>query len=207
MSFVDWSYYALAVLALMSTPGPSHLLMLSNSLKHGMPRALATAAGDLSANLLQMLAAAGGLAALVLASERALSTIKWLGVAYLLWLGGRLLLRPDVAGKPDTDAPGGSRHLWWQGFATSAANPKAVVFFAAFFPLFIRPEIALAPQFSLLAATYLAIDGLFLCAYGIGAAWLAGRLAGTRRHLLNQVAGALIVLAAFALAIRTLPIH
>ncbi len=205
MTVAEWSYYALTVLVLMSTPGPSHLLMLSNSLKHGMPRALATAAGDLSANLLQMLAAAAGLAALVLASEHAFTMIKWLGVGYLLWLGLRMFR--SSAGAPNAAAvtKGKRRHLWWQGFATSAANPKAVVFFAAFFPLFIRPETPLAPQFAILAGTYLAIDGLFLCAYGLGARWLASHLEGKGRRLLDRVAGSLIIVAALALASRTLP--
>ena len=91
--------YVSTVLALMSTPGPSQLLMLSNSGAHGFRRGLATAAGDLTANALQMLAAGLGLAAVIAASATALSVIKWAGVAYLIWLGVRMIrkARPDEA--------------------------------------------------------------------------------------------------------------
>ena len=70
MTFETWAIYVLTVLALMSTPGPSQLLMLSNSGAHGFGRALSTAAGDLTANALQMLAAGLGLAAIIAASVR-----------------------------------------------------------------------------------------------------------------------------------------
>ena len=87
MTMQIWLTYIVTVLVLMSTPGPSQLLMLSNSASHGFRRSLATAAGDLSANALQMLASGLGLAVIIAASGQALLVIKWLGVAYLIWLG------------------------------------------------------------------------------------------------------------------------
>ncbi len=91
MQFDIWMIYVATVLALMSTPGPSQLLMLSNAMSHGFCRSLATATGDLSANALQMLAAGLGLAAILAASGQALGIIKWFGVAYLIWLGIRMI--------------------------------------------------------------------------------------------------------------------
>lgn len=91
MSMDVWIIYVLTVLALMSTPGPSQLLMLTNSGVHGFQRSLATAAGDLTANALQMLAAGLGLAAIIAASATALGVIKWAGVAYLIFLGVRMI--------------------------------------------------------------------------------------------------------------------
>ena len=149
MTLETWTLYVATVLVLMSTPGPSQLLMLSNSGAHGFGRGLFTAAGDLSANALQMLAAGLGLAAIVAASATALSVIKWAGVAYLIWLGIRMIRRakPDdpklAAAQPRVSA----KTLWMQGFLTSAANPKAVVFFAALFPQFISGDSAFWPQF------------------------------------------------------------
>ena len=174
MPIETWTIYLLAVLALMSTPGPSQLLMLSNSSVHGFRRSLATAAGDLSANALQMLAAGLGLAAIIAASATALSVIKWAGVAYLIWLGIRMIRRA----KPDDPRQQPHREkvslgsLWLQGFLTSAANPKAVVFFAALFPQFIAVDAAFWPQFLILSATYIVMDGLFLSTYGLGSSWL-----------------------------------
>ncbi len=119
--------YVVTVLAMMSTPGPSHLLMLSNSMAHGFKRSLATVAGDLTANLLQMLAAGLGLAALLAVYGNALAIIKWLGVAYLIFLGIRLIRNAGTRNSDSQEvAPASVRKLWLQGFITSATNPKAM---------------------------------------------------------------------------------
>ncbi|WP_422048885.1 LysE family translocator [Shimia sp.] len=206
MSFEIWTVYVVTVLALMSTPGPSQLLMLSNSGAHGFSRALSTAAGDLSANALQMLAAGLGLAAIIAASATALTVIKWAGVAYLIWLGLRMIRRA----KPDDPdlTPNRSRaslgSLWMQGFITSAANPKAVVFFAALFPQFLSPESAFWPQFLILSATYIVMDGLFLSAYGLSASWIAKRFKGTARVWIERIGGSFMIGAALLLGAKSI---
>lgn len=203
MSFDVWITYAATVLLLMSTPGPSQLLMLSNSATNGLGRGLFTAAGDLTANLLQMLAAGLGLAAIIATSGTALAVIKWLGVTYLVFLGAKMIL--GAKRKTTQAAPRTSRKtLWMQGFVTSAANPKAVVFFAALFPLFIDGALPFWPQFAILSATYLVIDGLFLTAYGGSASWLAARLRGTARLWLDRAGGGFMILAALLLGLKSL---
>ncbi|MCV6605916.1 MAG: LysE family translocator, partial [Porticoccaceae bacterium] len=154
MTLDIWLIYIATVLALMSTPGPSQLLMLSNSGVHGFRRSLATAVGDLTANICQMLAAGLGLAALIATSAAALTVIKWAGVVYLIWLGTRMILKAkaDTLGRPEAEKTS-LRNLWVQGFITSAANPKAVVFFAALFPQFISAEVPFWPQFLILSTT------------------------------------------------------
>lgn len=206
MSFEIWTLYVATVLALMSTPGPSQLLMLSNSGAHGFGRALFTAAGDLSANALQMLAAGLGLAALIAASGAALSFIKWAGVVYLIWLGIRMIRRA----KPDDPHLSAKRpavslqSLWMQGFFTSAANPKAVVFFAALFPQFISDGTAFWPQFLILSVTYIVMDGLFLSAYGISASWIAARFKGRARVWIERLGGSFMIVAAVLLGFKTI---
>ena len=205
MSLDIWMIYVATVLALMSTPGPSQLLMLSNCGTHGFRRGVFTAAGDLTANALQMLAAGLGLAALIAASATALAVIKWAGVAYLIWLGVRMILKarpndPDLSRK----APRVSlRGLWMQGFITSAANPKAVVFFAALFPQFISADVAFWPQFLILSATYIAIDGMFLSAYGLSASWIARRFQGTAKLWIERAGGAFMIVAAILLGLKS----
>jgi threonine/homoserine/homoserine lactone efflux protein len=188
----------------MSTPGPSHLLMLSNSMTHGFRPALATAAGDLSANTLQMLAAGFGLASLVFASETAFLVVKWGGVAYLVWMGlGKIRRAGRVPLAAGAEAPRVRRRaLYMQGFITSAANPKAVVFFAALFPLFLRHDAPLAPQLLLLGATFVAIDGTFLCSYGGFAAWLARVLRAHWTVWLDRGAGLGLIAAAVLLGLK-----
>lgn len=202
MTLETWTLYVGTVLLFMSTPGPSQLLMLSNSIGSGFQRAVFTAGGDLTANFLQMLVAAIGLASIVASSAGFFLAVKWAGVAYLAYLGLKLILsRPDdvaLAGQR-----GRSRQaLYWQGFVTSAANPKAVIFFAALFPQFIDPSRALLPQFAALSATYLAIDGTFLLAYGRGADWISRKLKPAARRQLNRVSGGFLIGAAVLLGMK-----
>lgn len=206
MSFDVWMLYVATVLALMSTPGPSQLLMLSNSGAHGFRRGLATAAGDLTANALQMLAAGLGLAAVIAASATALSVIKWAGVAYLIWLGVRMIrkAKPDEAELVVKAARVSLGNLWMQGFLTSAANPKAVVFFAALFPQFLSSEAAFWPQFLILSATYIVMDGLFLSAYGGSASWIAKRFKGTARVWIERLGGGFMIGAAVLLGLKSI---
>ena len=205
MTIETWLAYVATVLVLMSTPGPSHLLMLSNSLSNGFARATATAAGDLSANVLQMLAAGLGMAALLRASEYGFTIIKWAGVGYLIWLGGRQIARSFRSSALPTGAPRtSSRELWLQGFVTSGANPKAVVFFAALFPQFLRESGGFWLQMAILGVTYLVIDGTFLCAYGLGAGWLGTRLRGPTKALLDRVAGGCLIVAAILLGLKSI---
>ncbi len=203
MTFETWLAYTITVLVLMSTPGPSHLLMLSNSLANGFRPSLATAAGDLTANGLQMLAAGLGLAAVLASSRYGFLAVKWAGVAYLAWLGiqkirGSLGTKAGLVGAPAASR----RRLWFQGFVTSAANPKAVVFFAALFPQFLDRQATLWPQILGLGATYLVIDGVFLVSYGAGAEWLGTRLRGPASRWLDRLAGGFMVGAAVLLGLK-----
>lgn len=206
MTMEIWTIYVATVLALMSMPGPSQLLMLSNSGAHGFHRSLATAAGDLTANALQMLAAGLGLAVLIATSATALSVIKWMGVVYLIWLGVRMIARADPK-DPSTDIAQPSvslGNLWLQGFVTSAANPKSVVFFAALFPQFIDADSSVWPQLLILSATYIVMDGCFLSAYGIGASWVSRRFKGAAKAWIERIGGGFMILAGILLGLKSI---
>jgi threonine/homoserine/homoserine lactone efflux protein len=185
-------------------PDTSQLLIVSNTMRHGLRRSLATVAGDLSANALQMTAAAFGLTAVIAASADALWVVKWLGVAYLLWIGLRLMVtRPD-ADQISAAPRARPAALYRQGFVTSSANPFAVVFFGALFPQFIDPGQPVLPQLAILGLTYIAVDGAMLILWG----WLAQRTLGRIRWLqgawLNRASGALMIAAAALLGNRDL---
>ena len=204
MTLNTWVLYIGTLFVFMATPGPSHLLMLSVSMANGFRRSLATASGDLTANAIQIALAGTGLAAIVTVSRYGFAIVKWAGVAYLVWIGVRQILASfkNTTGseRTATSSPG---QLWLRGFVTSAANPKAVVFFAALFPQFIDPTATLLPQILILGGTYLVIDGLFLSAYGKGAAWIAARLRTRYRPWLDRAAGGGLIAAAVLLGMRT----
>ena len=196
------TYAAVVGVFFASPPGPSQLLMMANSLAHGVRRRLATVAGDLSANSLQMTAAAFGLAAVIGQSATALGVVKWAGVAYLVWMGfTKLRARPAKLDPADAAGPGPGV-LYRQGFLCSAANPKAVVFFAALFPQFIDPAAAIWPQLLILGATYLAVDGVLLVLWGQLAVRSLGRVRALTGPALNRVSGAMLIAAAALLASR-----
>lgn len=202
MSIETYLLYLGVVAAFFATPpDTSQFLIMSNSLRHGLRRSMATVAGDLSANVVQMTLAAFGLSAVLAANADAFWLIKWAGVTYLLWIGLRLMMaKPDGA----TQGVAQSKHLFRQGFITSSANPYAVIFFAALFPQFIDPASPILPQLVILGVTYLVIDGLILVLWG----WLAVRTVGRIKALtnvwLNRVSGALMIGAAVLLGTKDL---
>lgn len=204
MSVEVWLVYFGTILVFMITPGPSHLLMLANSLRHGAARSSATAAGDLSANALQMIAAGTGLAALLVASQGLFTAVKWAGVAYLVFMAVRAWRQAGASSGAGAASKASLKSLWLQGFFTSAANPRAVLFFAALFPQFLDPTAALAPQLLILGATYLVIDGLFLATYGLSAGWLGRRLQSSARKWIDRLGAMALFGAAILLGLRTL---
>ena len=94
------------------------------------------------------------------------------------------------------------RSLYWQGFITSAANPKAVMFFAALLPQFVNPAARTGGQFIILGVTYLVIDTCFLTTYGGFAGWMESRFQHHVGRHMNQISGALLVVAAILLGLK-----
>ena len=201
MTLETYLVYLAAVAVFFATPpDTSQLLIISNSAKHGLRRSAFTIVGDLAANSLQMTGAAFGLAAIIATSASAFTWIKWLGVAYLVWIGVQLILSKEQSNDVEANASGQSFRLFRQGFVTSMASPLAVVFFGALFPQFIDPELPVLPQLLILGVTYLIVDGAILLIWG----WLGVRAASAlKRHsfgLVNKVCGGLMVAAATLLA-------
>lgn len=190
MTLSTYLLYLAAVSLLIVTPGPTILMTMTNAVNHGPGRALVSAGGALAASLCVMALSALGLGAVLAASEAAFTALKVLGAAYLVYLGIRTFRSGDALPARQAPAPGGS--LFMQGMLVGASNPKALLFFAAFFPQFIDPGAPVLPQFAILSFTFVAGDFLMLvaCAFGVGrlAGWL--RRAGVVRWI-NRVCGSL----------------
>lgn len=201
MPMETYLIYVAAVAVFFATPpDTSQLLIISNSVRHGLKNSLFTIAGDLTANSLQMTGAAFGLAAVIATSASAFIWIKWIGVAYLIWIGLQLILAKDRGDTVCATASNQSFRLFRQGFVTSMANPFAVVFFGALFPQFIDPAMPVLPQLFILGVTYLLVDGAILLLWG----WLGVRAATALRQfsfrLVNKICGVLMIAAATLLA-------
>ena len=201
MTFEAYLIYLAAVGVFFATPpDTSQLLIIVNAARHGLRRSLWTIFGDLSANAVQMTVAAFGLAAIVATSATLFQIVKWVGVAYLAYIGLKLLFARGGGEEGAPPAPPAPLSLFRQGFLTSMSNPFAVVFFGALFPQFIDPASPAGAQLVILGATYLIVDGVILLLWarvGERAALWARDLRG-----LNRACGALMIAAAGLLAAK-----
>lgn len=172
-----WLTFVAASVVLLMIPGPTILLVLSYALSKGRSVALASAAGVALGDLVAMTASLAGLGALVMASATLFAVLKWVGAAYLIWLGVKLLRSTPSAGL-DTITTGRdvtARSVFGHAAAVTALNPKSIAFFIAFVPQFLTPGAPLVPQFAILIATFVALATLNALAYAL----LADRLRRT----------------------------
>ncbi len=174
MSTDLWLAFVAASTALLLIPGPTVLLILSYALSKGRSVAVASATGVALGDLLAMTASLLGLGALVLASAALFSVLKWVGAAYLVWLGIKLLRSAPSGGLNTvrTEREVTARGVFGHAAAVTALNPKSIAFFIAFVPQFLRPDDPLGPQFTILIATFVGLAWLNALAYAL----LADRL-------------------------------
>jgi homoserine/homoserine lactone efflux protein len=195
-------YLAAVAVFFATPPDTSQLLIISNSIRHGLRKSAYTIAGDLTANCLQMTGAAFGLAAIIATSASAFIWTKWFGVAYLVWIGVHLIMSKEQTTDVEANMSGTRFRLFRQGFVTSMANPFAVAFFGALFPQFIDPTAPVLPQLFILGLTYVVVDGAILLLWG----WLGVRAANMLQRfsfgLVNKVCGGLMIAAAALLATK-----
>jgi threonine/homoserine/homoserine lactone efflux protein len=193
MTPTTYLLYLAAVVLLIVTPGPTMLMCMTNALNHGARRAMTSVAGAITAVLGVMVLSAMGLGALLATSETAFTIAKVVGAAYLVWLGIKTFRSTTIV---DVESPAPSqRSFYLQGLLVGASNPKAVLFFAAFFPQFLNPAEPIVPQFAILAATFVACEltVLTLCALGVARLVPMLRASGPVRWI-NRVCGGLFAL-------------
>lgn len=173
MSLELWLTFVAASTALLLIPGPTVLLVLSYALSKGRSVAVASAAGVAVGDLIAITASLVGLGALVLASATLFVALKWLGAAYLIWLGVKLIRSAPCDGLvASTAVDVSARHVFCHAAAVTALNPKSIAFFIAFVPQFIRADAPLLLQFVILIATFVSLAALNALAYAV----LADRL-------------------------------
>jgi threonine/homoserine/homoserine lactone efflux protein len=222
--------FMLAGVLLNLTPGPDVLYIVNQSLRGGVRRGLVAAWGITAGCFVHVAAAALGLGAVLATSADAFNLIKWIGAAYLLWMGGRLLWRTSSARGHGPMAQEGSlmahagQHgdglaskeasgllaVFFGAFATNALNPKVALFFLAFVPQFI-PVHASNPAWSFVFLGCLFnLNSLLVCmGWALAASWLARRANGLQRvmHHLDRLTGLLFVGFGLKLALTDAPSH
>ena len=162
-----WLAFCIASFVLLAIPGPTIMLVVTYALSHGKRSAVPTALGVVLGDFVAMTASIAGLGVLLAASATMFTVLKWVGGAYLVYLGIRLWMsRPEAA--PDEDAPDRSdRAMLWHAFVVTALNPKSIVFFVAFLPQFITPGEPVLMQFVIMEVTFLMLAVVNAAAYGL----------------------------------------
>jgi len=192
--------FVAATVVLILIPGPNVTLLVATSVTYGPKRALATLAGTSGAIALQLMVVALGMTSLIPVLAEGFAWLRWIGVAYLIYLGVQQWRAAPVA-LADVDARG-QQALFWQGALVSATNPKTLLFYAAFLPQFIDPGAPVGAQMALLCVTFLVIatvlDGGYVLLAGRLRGWLRDR---RRAQLRNRLTGSLLIATGLGLAL------
>jgi|ERR1022692_790354 threonine/homoserine/homoserine lactone efflux protein len=174
--------FALATFVLTATPGPGVLYVVGRSVGGGRRAGLASMLGIETGEAVYIAGAALGITALLATSPIALSVLRYGGAAYLVLLGIRAWRQHGDEAEADRE-PAGRGHwgAYGRGLVVQLLNPKVAVFFLAYFPQFVRPGQAVAPQVIVLGVIYLTIAVVTDTCYVLLASWLADRLASNPR--------------------------
>jgi len=207
MNLHMWLLYCGTVFLISATPGPNMLHILSRSVSLGLGRSLPAMAGCMSALVTMMTASALGLTALLLALPGAFDVLRYLGAAYLVYLGIKSWRAPveeaqnaDIASETVAISPFA---VYRGGYLIAISNPKALLFVAAFLPQFINPALPKGPQFAILVATFAVIETCWYFVYALGGRGLATWLERpSAQRLFNRLTGA-VFMGFGALLLRT----
>jgi homoserine/homoserine lactone efflux protein len=187
-----------ATTILILIPGPNVALIVANSLRHGLKLGLIATLGTTAGIAIQLFVVMVGFAALVERVAGALTWIRWLGVAYLVYLGIRAWREP--ASDLSAIKPQSSGHVFWNGVLLAIVNPKTLLFNAAFLPQFVSHASNPGGQLLLLSGIFLAV---ILCGDALWAVFAASARCGLNRygHLRNRVTGGFLLGAGIGLAL------
>jgi threonine/homoserine/homoserine lactone efflux protein len=197
-----WLLYLAASIGLSLSPGPNGLLALTHGAIHGTRKALFTISGGVLGFVIIIALSLFGIGALLQASIVWLTVLKWVGGAYLVWLGIQLWRAPPMDMRP-TDGAGGKpgSALFKEGLLSAVTNPKALLFFAAFLPQFIDPGRNLVVQFAVMAGTFGIVEFVYELLIAKAAHRISPLLRRIGRHF-NQACGGIFVAIGVAMPLR-----
>lgn len=200
MSLDAYLSFVAASALLILMPGPMVALIVAKAARGGLTPGLLTVAGAATGLCVHLLAVALGLAALLAALGEAVFWLKWAGAAYLLYLGVSALLSRATAFGEAAPAREPARRTFAEAFFVQLANPKLLIFYAAFFPVFLDPARPAGPQLLLMCATFLAIEIALDSAWALSATRARPFLARAGRWG-NRITGGVLIAAAAGVAL------
>lgn len=203
MDLHTWLVYLLAAIGLSLSPGPNGLLALTHGALHGRRKALFTIAGGALGFVALIALSMFGIGTLLQASLTWLAVMKWIGGAYLVWLGLQVWRAPPIGIDAGTTSapPRDGASLFRQGLLSAVTNPKALLFFAAFLPQFIDPARSLVLQFAVMAGTFALVEIATELLIASMAQRISPWLARVGRRF-NQACGGVFVAIGAALPLR-----
>jgi len=202
MTLETWLAFLVAAILISVSPGAGAVACMATGTRYGYRRGIWNILGMQVGIALQLAIVGAGLGAVLAASTAAFAALKWLGVAYLCYLGWKQWRAPAEPVRVGAERDGGSaRALFAQGFLVNATNPKATVFFLAVLPQFIHPARPLLPQYLTVVATLTVVDLVIMSGYTLFAAKFLRLLRAPRQiRFVNRLFGGLFVGAAALLA-------
>lgn len=161
--------FAIAAAVAIAIPGPTVLLALANGSRYGIRRATFGMFGAVASDVVLVVAVGIGLGALLLASEVAFTVVKWVGVAYLAFLGIRMIFSRGALlhGDPTADPRGARSALFLKSFLVAVTNPKGYLFVGALLPQFIAPGSPQVAQYLVIGTVFCALDFAIMFAYAL----------------------------------------
>lgn len=193
--------FAATTFVVVLTPGPAAIAVAAQASSNGFARSQSAVAGVASANAVFFALSATGLSATIIASELLFAVIKWFGVAYLVYLGLSAIFSRSGGLQIERGEPRSMTSLYGKGFLVEAANPKALLYFAAILPQFLDTSMPIMPQMAIMGVTTLLFDWAVYSAYAFLGAQVARQ--GVRPSLvtaINRVAGGALLYSAFRVA-------
>jgi threonine/homoserine/homoserine lactone efflux protein len=166
MNWHLFSAFLAITVVLFLTPGPIVTLVVTTGARRGVRAALLTVAGASTGNAVLLLAIAVGLSWVLKTSAEIFEVLRWVGAAYLIWLGIQAWRHAGAAA--EAVPPGGHVHAW-RGFIVAITNPKSIAFFTAFLPQFVDQTLPVNHQLLVMCATSVAIGAILDCGWGAAA--------------------------------------
>jgi len=199
MSIEHWLAFCAASAILLAIPGPTVLLVISYALGHERRTAFATVAGVALGDFTAMTASMLGLGALLAASATIFTMLKWVGAAYLIYLGIKLWRAPvgDLSGADgDTTAPTREKpfRIFAHTYLVTALNPKSIIFFVAFLPQFLDASGSVPLQLAIFEVTFLILAITNASLYALLAGMARGQIRKPRvQRIVNRTGGSLMI--------------